>query len=114
MSEVSNNGTQSGGLNVSSGTVNTGGGDVIGRDRGDKVLAGGNYVAVAGDKSREDVVNILREELIEKNNKITILQNENTLLNNQLVSLRTVFALVEKVAIGDCVNVNEYIIYTHI
>jgi hypothetical protein len=80
MSEVPNNGTQSGGLNLSSGTFNTSGGDATGRD---KVVAGGNYVAVVGDKSHEDVVNILREELREKNKQITVLQSENTLLNSE-------------------------------
>ncbi len=100
---------QSGGVSIS-GKVSTVAGDMVGRD---KVLSGGAYVDLGGDKSRENVVEILKMELLEKNKQISDLQQENRRLNQQLDSTAAVFRMVE-MSVDKCCTVNDYIIHTHI
>jgi hypothetical protein len=107
MSEATNKGPQSGGLNVSRGTVDTGGGDVIARDLRN------NYLALVGDKSNANIVEVLHEELREKNRQIAVLQEKNTELNNQIGPLKVLYSMIEDTIKGNCVNMNEYIMYSH-
>ena len=113
MSKASNDQIQSGGINVEDGTVNTGGGDITGRDNfaGDR-FAGSMYVAGRGDKSQENIVEILKMELREKNNQITKLMEENKSLNRRIDGIDGIFIMVKSIIGEHTLTVNDYISYT--
>jgi ABC-type microcin C transport system permease subunit YejB len=107
---TSNGDGQSGGLEVSGrGALHTGGGDAFG---GDKLS--GNYIAASRDRSPEMAMELLNNEIKEKNKELETLRGENKLLTQRIGEIDALFSFVKN-TVGDYfVSVTDYIMFTNV
>jgi hypothetical protein len=112
MNEVPHDQTQSGGLNNEGGTINTGGGDIIGRDQFSPRNSNNIDLRINGDRSPEQLVKVLRSELDKKSNQIEALSKQNESLSKRMTGIDAVFRMVT-ITIGEhFLSVNDYILHT--
>jgi hypothetical protein len=112
MSTMSDDGTQSGGLNIHGGTLNTGGGAIVGRDNIAASPVASMYVESSGDRPQENIVKVLKDELKGKNDQIKELINDNKNMDHNIAAIDAVFKMVKFVIGEHMLTVNEYIVHT--